>query len=497
VRVPDWFMLKTEDAHSPEEEPLIKPWGGDVPEPCHSHFLSASAAKIPWPEKAQEKVEVAVVGAGLSGLTAAYHLRDRQVAVLEAEAHPGGVCLPGSYQGLPYPAGSAYFYYPWNAEWQQWYQDLGLDTDAALVADPTSALFYRGEWYPDCFAESGLKTLPLGPPAVDKLLRLAADLAAWEEEWEPLGSETLIHPELDRYSLRHYLEEVRSLPREVTRLFAPYCASCLGAGPEAVSAWAALYFLMSEFSPTTRTAAFPEGNSRLIQALVQALPVQPRFNQVVMGMRQGKHGVRLLAWDALAQELYCLEAGVVILAVGKFAARRLLPADAGWNLGDFEIFRYSSYVVAALCGLVSLEAPGYENWVADEETFSDFILTPRGVQNGKPRVMVVFAPQPFPQGRGALLMGSPQEKGREILAAAARLFPGLKQEIREIRLYRFGHAQVVPYPGFLSRLKTNFKKQRGRIILSNSDSEGLPCIEAAIVQGQKAARQARALLGEL
>lgn len=487
-------MPKKKDAISSEMQPLIKPWGGDVPELCHTHFFPATAGKLAWPEEAQEKVEVAVVGAGLSGLTAAYHLRDRQVVVLEAEGHPGGVCLPGSYQGVPYPAGSAYFYYPWSADWQKWYRDLGLDADAALVADPPSALFYRGEWFPDCFSEAGLKALPFGPAVVEKLLALAADLAAWEEEWEPLGMEALIHPELDRYSLRSYLEEVRGLPPEVTRLFSPYCASCLGAGPEAVSAWAALYFLMSEFSPATRTAAFPEGNARLIQALVRALPAKPRLQQVVVGFRQGKQGMQLLIWNAAEKEPYCLEAEAVVLAAGKFAAQKMLPADSDWDLEDFQIFRYSSYVVAALCGPLSVAAPGYENWVAEEEAFSDFILTPRIARPGAPRVMVVFAPQPFPQGRGALLASNSQDKGETILTALERLFPGLKQEVQEIHLYRFGHAQVVPYPGFLSRLKHRVKLKQGRIILANADSEGLPCIEAAIVQGQKAAHEVRALL---
>jgi protoporphyrinogen oxidase len=475
--------------------PLIKPWGGDAPELCHSHFWKASSAKVAWPDKPAERVEVAVVGAGLSGLTAAYHLRDRQVVVLEAEGHPGGVCLPGAYQGVPYPAGSAYFYSPWTPEWRQWYQDLGLDTEAALVAEPSSAMFYQGRWFPDIFSESGLRALPFAPPVVDKLLRLAADLTVWEEEWEPLGAASFEHAELDRHSLHSYLVEVRGLPPEAVQLFSSYCLSCLGAGPEAVSAWAALYFLMSEFSPGTLTAAFPEGNARLIQALAAALPRPPRLQNVVLSLKNGARGVRLLVWDAIRQEPYCLKADAVVLAVGKFAARKMLPTEAGWNTEEFQMFRYSSYVVAALCGPLSLEAPGYENWLADEEALSDFILTPRVRRPGEPRVLVAFAPQPFPHGREPLLSATSREKGLAILAALERLFPGLKQEVQEIRLYRFGHAQIVPYPGFISRLKSRFQPQRGRIILSSADSEGLPCIEAAIIQGQKATRQVRALLG--
>jgi len=52
----------------------------------------------------------------------------------------------------------------------------------------------------------------------------------------------------------------------------------------------------------------------------------------------------------------------------------------------------------------------------------------------------------------------------------------------------------MPYPGFLTALRGNIAQEQGRIILANSDLEGLPRIEAAIVQGQKAARRAQTLL---
>jgi hypothetical protein len=108
--------------------------------------------------------------------------------------------------------------------------------------------------------------------------------------------------------------------------------------------------------------------------------------------------------------------------------------------------------------------------------------------------MVVFAPQPYPQGREALLRKTPEEQGEEIVNAAARHFPGLKEEVEEVHLYRFGHAQVVPYPGFIHFLKGRLSHQEGRLILANSDLEGLPCVEAALAQGQKAARRTRAVL---
>ncbi|MBM4275712.1 MAG: FAD-dependent oxidoreductase [Deltaproteobacteria bacterium] len=474
--------------------PRIIPWQGDTPQACHPFFYPYETEKISWPETAGGHSEVVVVGAGLSGLTAAYFLRHRDLMVLEAGEQVGGVCQSGNYRGVPYPAGSAYFYYPWEASWQEWHRELGLELDEALIAPPMSALFHEGRWHPNCFSEAGIRSLPVPRAGVDGLLKLAEDLINLENVWD-LGIDTLPLPELDQVSLAHYLEVERGLPREVTMLLAPYCRSCLGAGPEAISAWAGLFFLMSEFSSGTRAVAFPEGNARLAQALSQALPNPPRCRHTLVGLRPRGEGVDLLVWNGAAPGFYRWEAGAVILAVGKFLARRLLTPDWGWRWEDFQLFRYSSYVVAALCGQITLEAPGYENWITKAAEISDFILAPRVPGKG-PRVMVAFAPQPYPQGRKPLLQAQAEYQGRNLLAALEDHFPGIAAEVEEVRLYRFGHAQVLPYPGFLTFLRGRFPRKQGRIILAHSDLEGLPCIEAAIVQGQKAARRALAVLDQ-
>ncbi len=475
---------------------VIHPWEGDVFQPCHRQFRPAGERERLWPDTAPQLAEVVVVGGGLSGLAAAYALRNHRVVVLEAEPHAGGVCLAGEYAGIRYPAGSAYCYYPWDETWATFYRGLGLEVEAALVPPPASALCYRGEWYPDCYREAGIRRLPLELAVREGLLSLVADLAAWEDTWDPLGSEDFSRPELDRLSLAAYLEQERGLPPAATAILAPYCASCLGGLPHQVSAWAGLAFLMSECSSTARIMAFPEGNARLVQALAAALPEALRLGQVVVALKPDPAGVNVLAAEAASGELLCYRAATVILAVGKFVLPRLLPPGCGWEAADFRHFRYSSYVVAALQGPLEVAAPGYENWVPDEAAFSDFILTPRQGAAGREQVMVAYAPQPFPEGRPALLGRTPEAQAALILAGAERLFPGLSRKVAAVRLYRFGHAQVVPYPGFLTTLKQEGRPapQSGRLILANADLEGLPCVEAAIIQGQKAARRAREVL---
>ncbi|MBM4287144.1 MAG: FAD-dependent oxidoreductase [Deltaproteobacteria bacterium] len=475
--------------------PRITSWQGDNPGSCHPFFCGPKPQRpVIFPDHPEETVEVAVIGAGLSGLTAAYHLRERQVAVLEAGDRPGGVCLAGNFHGIPFPAGSAYFYYPWDDAWKSWYASLGLDLDGAIIAPPTSALWHRGGWLADCFSPKALPDWPVSDRDRLGLQKLVADLARWEEDWDVLGTRQLPEPQLDDCSLAQYVEQERGLSPEVTEILAPYCRSCLGGGPETISAWAGLYFLMAEWSSGSRLAAFPEGNARLTTALAQVLPRPVRLQQVVTALRRTGDGVEVLLWDRGAKEWRSLKAGVVILAAGKVAARRLLGGDWGWREADWERFRYSSYVVAALRGPLSLRAPGYENWVVGEPAFSDFILTPRNAAAGEDKVLVLYAPQAVPQGQATLLGQTPEAQAETLLAALERHFPGTKQEIKEIQLFRFGHAQIMATPGFNTWLRRECRTADGPLILAHSDLEGLPCVEAAIVQGQRAAREALAWL---
>jgi protoporphyrinogen oxidase len=475
---------------TPKPNVQVHAWGGDTPQACHDYLLAPRGKKIPWPDRPEARVEVAVVGAGLSGLAAAHALKGRETLVLEAAGQPGGVCLPGSYRGVAYPAGSAYFSVDAaDPEGRAWFRELGLDPEEVLVAPPASSLLHQGRWYPECFSPAGIKALPLPPEVRDRLAGFAGDLGRREANWDPLKTPFMTHPEWDHYSLKHFLEAMMGFPPEVTGFFEPYCRSCLGAGPQEISAWAGLYFLIAEFSAAAGIGSFPEGNARLVQALTASLARPVKVRQTVVGLKNLPDAVHLLVWDDATGQPWRLEAGIVVLATGKFVTSRLLPPDCGWDVETFEAFRYSSYVVAALCGNLSLEAPGFESWVADEPAFSDFIMTPRQAPPGSPRVMVVFAPQPYPGGRQPLLARTPEQQGEEILSAVARHFPGIEAEVEEIHLYRFGHAQVVPYPGFLHFLKGRMHSQEGRLILAHSDLEGLPCIEAAIAQGIKAARR--------
>ncbi len=78
--------------------------------------------------------EVVILGAGLAGMTAAHHLRDRDIVVIESRDRVGGRTLSGEHGGYWYNSGAQFV---WDARTVALCSELGLDVlsgDGALAA---------------------------------------------------------------------------------------------------------------------------------------------------------------------------------------------------------------------------------------------------------------------------------------------------------------------------------------------------------------------------
>jgi protoporphyrinogen/coproporphyrinogen III oxidase len=83
--------------------------------------------------------DVVILGAGLAGMTAAYHLRDRDVVVLESRDRVGGRTLSGEHDGYWFNSGAQFV---WDARTVQLCRDLELEVLAGEGAQ--AAVFANG-----------------------------------------------------------------------------------------------------------------------------------------------------------------------------------------------------------------------------------------------------------------------------------------------------------------------------------------------------------------
>jgi hypothetical protein len=196
---------------------------------------------------------------------------------------------------------------------------------------------------------------------------------------------------------------------------------------------------------------------------------------------------------------HLVEAKTAILACPKLVSRHILkgiPKDQVDVMGELS---YGSYVVAnVLCSAPIVEV-SYDTWT-DTAPFTDFIVADWVTRTGDARraktthqVMTVYWPIAYDHG-AALEDGSYASFRDGAVAGLARLFPGAKAKIVDIRLARWGHALCHGKPGWYSERSPIASRPVGRVLFAHSDNQGLPAFEAALVEGLSAAKRARELL---
>ena len=95
-----------------------------------------------------------IVGGGVSGLTAAYLLRQRDFLLLEKEPHWGGNAYLMDYQGAAYATGAAFL--TSDESTYTFSKEIGLEP---LPVDNWDGSIINGEFIPDTWGD-GLDKLP-------------------------------------------------------------------------------------------------------------------------------------------------------------------------------------------------------------------------------------------------------------------------------------------------------------------------------------------------
>ena len=251
------------------------------------HLLRDGAR--PEPQQIRD-VRVAIVGAGVAGLSAAWKLARsgmRDFVVLELEADAGGNSRWGANDVSAYPWGAHYLPVP-TAEataTRELVAEMGLVLDTGpdgepvydprhLCHAPQERLFVDGRW------REGLSARDVVDPAPGSAE--AAELAAFEAEMRRFrdyrdargrrafalpvaaGSDDAAVAGLDRMTMREYLDRAGwSSPR--LRWYVDYCCrDDYGCTLETTSAWAGWHYFCSR-PDDVEYLTWPEGNGRLVR----------------------------------------------------------------------------------------------------------------------------------------------------------------------------------------------------------------------------------------
>jgi phytoene dehydrogenase-like protein len=353
---------------SPKKKPKGKILDGNSNK---GHLLRQSQN---MPVSAVTTTDVVIVGAGVSGLSAAYHLQKNGInnfLLLDLEGAPGGNAASGANGISAYPWGAHYVPLPNNdlSEYLSFLQSCNVITnidstglpiynEEYLCFDPEERLFINGKWQEGLVPHFGVSD-----KEVNQLNDFMTLMDAYRKAIGSDGKQAFAIPvansskdkeyqQLDSVSMFDWMEQ-RGFTSSYLHEYINYCCrDDYGTVHKETSAWAGIHYFACRKGRGANAdyadvLTWPEGNGFLVKELTKTVHSKFLGNIVVTAVtvKEQKAIVTYLNCDT-GKKLQ-LECKQCIMAVPQFVASRLL-ADEARKARVKELFNYSPWLVANL-----------------------------------------------------------------------------------------------------------------------------------------------------
>ncbi|MBI5365613.1 MAG: FAD-dependent oxidoreductase, partial [Planctomycetes bacterium] len=473
------------------------------------------------------------------------------VLVLDGHSEPGGNARGELFdidgrRGTA-PTGSAYVEGLSQDEFGELARGLDVDEDLMTMPGPDDVWFFDP---PAAGRAPSWLVSPWGRPAADLPLPAAdaAELAAWTREVTTFWKSPLARREaaLERVTYKQYLTQEKRWTGPALAWADCHSADVFGVTAEAVSARAAFYFLGGEGEQHS-IRSLPGGNGAFSRLLVRALVPDAIAARAPLGVaaapidraRLDVAGaparIRLDALvvrvqhdgppDAAEQvsvhylhggTLHRVRARAVVVACGAYTARRICPDLSEERVAELRRFQYAAYLVANVAvrhsRMLDAAGIGYTGYAAGGFGTSFTVGDRPGMKPAarpapsRPNVITLYAPRRYSgmtgdeqgkAGRTELYTTPFAVYEKQVLDDLARLLGPWgfdpARDVAGITLYRWGHAMVIPYPGFSHPVNgegdppcATATRPLGRIAFAHTDRGGMPYIESSVAHARAA-----------
>jgi monoamine oxidase len=429
--------------------------------------------------------DIAILGGGVSGMTAAYLLRDQDFVLLEKETHWGGNSYAQEYQGQEFATGAAFT--GMNDSASKLALQIGLQP---LPINSPDGTIVNGVFVPDTW-RSGLDHLAYPAEVVRGFKKCRQEMIR-----VPLNTKAR---ELDMMSLAQFL---RGYPPELTSWWDGFGRSNWGGAAADTSALIGIETLQEmvrEGAPDDRVA-FAGGlgaiTKRLAAILVQSHSDRMYSDAAAVAVTPERGHV--LVTYVHQGTMKALEAKAVIVALPKFFARRIVASLPTAQSSAMAKIPYAPYAVVNLIFDRLVFNRGYDTWCPGN-AFTDFIVADWVIRNQPGyrqhnNILTCYAPLAQSNRAELLTEDSCRRLATHVLRDFQKLFPEAYANPIEVHLYRRGHPMMVSAPGIYTHVLPIARHPMERIFFANTDSEGpVSSTDGAITAAHRTVEDVRRL----
>lgn len=480
--------------------------------------------RIEVPSDAWSDVPVVIVGGGVAGLTAAWHLQKsglNDFALIELEKAPGGTSRSGSNSSISFPWGAHYIPAPMkeNTALISLLDEMGVieskDHDGEpviaeqfLCRDPEERIFYKGRWYEGLYLYAGANE-----DDKQQFDKFNGEVNQWVLWRDAKGRRAFTLPvsacsddaevtALDRISMSEWMNQ-RGVVSPRLRWWVNYaCRDDYGMTLDQTSAWAGLfYFCARVLKPGVESQSlitWPEGNGRLVNHLYEKSRSHIQLDRAAVDINPLPDRIEILTVDRDGRTPRGYRTRFVIFAAPQFVARYVIRPYRENPPPHIAEFQFGSWMVANLT-LKDRPKPSsardfplaWDNVLYESESLGYVVAThQRGIDHG-PTVFTYYYPLCDENARAArtrLLETDWRGWADVALTDLSRAHTDIRNLVERLDVMRWGHAMIRPRTGFMwGGARREGAKPFRSIHFAHSELSGVALFEEAFDHGLRAA----------